>query len=125
MGLDVNAIREKRQPFPYFPNVLVTLEIDKNVTPKQSPYFRIPAPIMEEVEAELQKLLELDIIESAVEIFQKEMTKMLSGREGAIMYLDDVAVAGSEQNHDVRLKKVLDTLKENNASLNLIEQPKV
>lgn len=217
VGLSVNGIKEKHHPFASFPKVMVTLEIDPEVKPKQSPYFRIPAPIMEDVLSELQKLQDLDIIEvasnpcnwisplivvpksggsfrlcvdmreankaikrvpfpvptiesclnqlrnatkfskidlekayhhvmlseesrdittfmtplgamrykrlmfgvkPAVEVFQKVMTEMLAGCEGTIIYLDDIAVAGSEQNHDERLEKVLKVLKANNASLN-------
>lgn len=65
VGLEVNKIKESCAPFPAFPNVLVRIEVDPTVKPKQTPYFRIPAPIMEEVMGEIQKLIDLDIIEQA------------------------------------------------------------
>lgn len=213
MGLEVSGIKESNIAFPAFPNVMVRIEIDSSVKPKQTPYFRIPAPIMEDVLVEISKLLDLDIIEQAPnpcnwispmivvtkagggfrlcvdmreankaikrepfpmptietclnqlskatkfskidlekafhhvrlaeesrdittfmtprgpmrnkrlmfglncapEIFQKIMFEMLIGCEGTINFIDDIAVAGTDESHDIRLKTVLGILKANN-----------
>lgn len=64
VGLDVQGLAENQAPFPSFPGVQVRLEIDPEVTPKQTTYYRIAAPLMEGVLKELNKLLRLDIIET-------------------------------------------------------------
>lgn len=216
IGLDVQAIKETKH-FPAFPNIVVKLEINPEVVPKQTSYYRIPAPIRDEVMAELESLIEQDIIElvegpcswisplivvskssggfrlcvdmreankairrenypmptietclnelnratvfskidlkkayhhvrlaeesrnittfmtprgpmrykrlmfgvnCAPEIFQRIMCEMLNGCEGTVSFLDDIAVAGTIENHDERLQKVLGRLKSNNATLN-------
>lgn len=58
-------------------------------------------------------------ISSAPELFQKIMEKMLIQCEGSINFIDDILVFGSTENeHDSRLKIVLEVLKENNVLLN-------
>ncbi|XP_069504413.1 exosome complex component RRP42 isoform X1 [Ambystoma mexicanum] len=50
---------------------------------------------------------------SAASVFQSIMHKLLGGEKGVMCYQDDVLVCGSdEKEHDVRLKRVLDILKE-------------
>nr|XP_029712665.1 uncharacterized protein K02A2.6-like [Aedes albopictus] len=46
-------------------DVLVTINIDSKVHPVQQPCRRLPIPLQQTVEAELKKLLDLDIIEPA------------------------------------------------------------
>ncbi|XP_049880106.1 uncharacterized protein K02A2.6-like [Pectinophora gossypiella] len=55
----------------------------------------------------------------APELFQKILEKMLIGCEGVINFIDDILVCGSsEDEHDMRLSKVLEVLKNNNVLLN-------
>lgn len=58
-------------------------------------------------------------ITCAPELFQKILEKMLIKCEGVINFIDDILVCGSSaEEHDIRLAKVLETLKENNVLLN-------
>lgn len=58
-------------------------------------------------------------ITSAPELFQKILEKMLLKCDGAINFIDDILIYGrTEQEHDLRLQKVLQVLKENNVLLN-------
>ncbi|XP_072936215.1 uncharacterized protein [Epargyreus clarus] len=58
-------------------------------------------------------------ITCAPELFQKIVEKMLTGLDGVINFIDDILVYGEDENqHDKRLSKVLDVLKENNVLLN-------
>uniref|UniRef100_A0A3B3XMK2 ribonuclease H n=1 Tax=Poecilia mexicana TaxID=48701 RepID=A0A3B3XMK2_9TELE len=58
-------------------------------------------------------------ITSAPEIFQREMTKLLEGQEGVATYMDDILIyADTPEQHEARLKKTLDTLKEAGLRLN-------
>ncbi|CAH2107517.1 unnamed protein product [Euphydryas editha] len=55
----------------------------------------------------------------APELFQKILEKMLIRCEGAVNFIDDILIWGStEEEHDSRLTKVKDILKENNVLLN-------
>lgn len=58
-------------------------------------------------------------ISLAPEVFQREMSKILEGKEGVICQMDDILVFGeSKETHDVRLQSVLNTLKEAGLTLN-------
>lgn len=58
-------------------------------------------------------------INCAPEIFQRIMTEMLRPAEGVIVFIDDIVIfAKTREEHDMRLKKVLSILKQNNATLN-------
>lgn len=58
-------------------------------------------------------------ISCAPEIFQKILERILSGCEGCLNYIDDIIIYGADKTeHDERLKKVLQRLKENNVTLN-------
>lgn len=58
-------------------------------------------------------------INCAPELFQKTMEQVLSGCDGCLIFIDDVIVHGSDQEeHDTRLKKVLQRLDEWNVVLN-------
>ena len=58
-------------------------------------------------------------IKSAPEVFQKIMTQMVEHIEGAEAIIDDILVWGATQEeHDLRLRKVLDRAKEFNLKLN-------
>lgn len=55
----------------------------------------------------------------APELFQKILEKMLIKCEGVINFIDDILIWGStEEEHDLRVAKVLEVLKENNVVLN-------
>lgn len=55
----------------------------------------------------------------APEIFQKLMEQILSGCEGVLVFIDDIVVhAPTKGCHDLRLKKVLNRLREFNVTLN-------
>ena len=58
-------------------------------------------------------------ISCAPEMFQKILEKMLLGCDGTFNFIDDIIVHGStEKEHDDRLKKLLQVLKENDVLLN-------
>lgn len=58
-------------------------------------------------------------ISCAPEMFQKIIEKMLLGCEGTANFIDDIIVYGTtEQEHDQRLNKVLEVLKNNDVLLN-------
>lgn len=58
-------------------------------------------------------------VSSAPEIFQREMTKLLSGISGVIVLMDDILVFSSnEAEHDVILQKVLNRIRESGLKLN-------
>lgn len=58
-------------------------------------------------------------IACAPELFQKILEKMLIKCEGIINFIDDILIWGSsEEEHDLRLSKVLEVLRENNVLLN-------
>ena len=58
-------------------------------------------------------------ISCAQEMYQKVIQQLLQGCEGANNILDDIIVHGKNQKeHDKRLLKVLQTLKENNLTVN-------
>lgn len=57
-------------------------------------------------------------ISCAPEIFQKVIERMLLGCDGVISFIDDILVYGEDlQEHDMRLKKVMNVLEENNVIL--------
>ncbi|XP_055309417.1 uncharacterized protein K02A2.6-like [Sitodiplosis mosellana] len=58
-------------------------------------------------------------INCAPEIFQKLMEQILSGCEGVLVYIDDIVIyAPTKELHDLRLRKVLDRIREFNITLN-------
>ena len=58
-------------------------------------------------------------ISAAPELYQYVMNEILAGLDGVIVYLDDVLVFGKDQQeHDMRLEKVLCRLSENGVRLN-------
>ena len=58
-------------------------------------------------------------IKSAPEVFQKKMSQVLEDIDGAEAIVDDILVWGRDiQEHDARLKKVLDRVKEVSLKLN-------
>ena len=59
-------------------------------------------------------------ITSAPEYFQKKMSAILSGEEGVICLMDDILIYGkNNEEHQQRLEKVLDKLREANVTLNI------
>lgn len=59
---------------------------------------------------------------SASEIFHRAMDNMLEGLEGVRCYVDDVVIWGStQQEHNERLKKVLQRIRENGLKLNRVK----
>ncbi|XP_060806004.1 uncharacterized protein K02A2.6-like [Amyelois transitella] len=57
-------------------------------------------------------------IACAPEIFQKTLERILLGCEGTINFIDDILIHGKNiEEHDRRLKKVIETLEENNVVL--------
>ena len=58
-------------------------------------------------------------IASAPELFQKRMSKILEGLDGVVCLMDDVLVFGKDRNeHDLRLKQVLERVREAKVTLN-------
>ena len=58
-------------------------------------------------------------VHSASEVFQKRMTEMFENVEGVVCYIDDVLVWGrSKEEHDERLRTVLEVIRDNNVKLN-------
>lgn len=59
-------------------------------------------------------------IKCAPEIFQERFKSIFDKIEGSDIYIDDLIIWGrNKQEHDLRLKKVLDTARENNVKFNL------
>lgn len=57
-------------------------------------------------------------ISCAPEIFQKVIERMLLGCEGVINFIDDILIYGEDLvEHDIRLRKVINVLEENNVIL--------
>ena len=57
-------------------------------------------------------------ISSAPEVFQSRMNTVLNGLEGVICLIDDVLIHGNDKNeHDKRLRKVLERLQESGVTL--------
>ena len=56
-------------------------------------------------------------LSSAPELFQKRMSKLLEGMEGVVCLIDDVLIF--EEEHDVRLRAVLDRMAKAGTTLNL------
>ncbi|XP_053607193.1 uncharacterized protein K02A2.6-like [Plodia interpunctella] len=57
-------------------------------------------------------------ISCAPEIFQKVLERMLLGCDGVFNFIDDILIFGRDlEEHDKRLKKVMEVLKENNVVL--------
>ncbi|XP_041786794.1 uncharacterized protein K02A2.6-like [Anopheles merus] len=63
VGLEVQNIEERCQPFPKFPGIQIRLSINKEVPPKKISYVRIPIALEKKVESKIQQMLETDIIE--------------------------------------------------------------
>ena len=58
-------------------------------------------------------------ISSAPEIFQRKMQKVIGGLDGVLCHMDDILVyGGSQEEHDVRVQKVLTRLMEAGVTLN-------
>ena len=58
-------------------------------------------------------------ISCAPEIFQREMHKVLIDLQGVVCQMDDILIHGaSEEEHDIRLKKVLERLQQAGVTLN-------
>ncbi|XP_064646192.1 uncharacterized protein LOC135499377 [Lineus longissimus] len=58
-------------------------------------------------------------ISSSAEVFNKAVTQILENLEGVISYIDDLLVWGrTKEEHDERLRKVLDRLREKGLKLN-------
>ena len=54
-----------------------------------------------------------------VKYSRKRMTEMFENVEGVVCYIDDVLVWGrSKEEHDERLRKVLEVIRDNNVKLN-------
>jgi len=57
-------------------------------------------------------------IVSASEVFQKAVSEMIEDIEGAVSIIDDILIWGKDmKEHDERLKRVLDRVRENNLKL--------
>ena len=55
----------------------------------------------------------------APEIFQRVVDDMLQGLDGVIVYIDEILVFGrDQQEHDIRMQRVLQRLKDANLKLN-------
>lgn len=63
VGISVDNITAKVEPFPKFPNVQVKLSIDKSVPPRLISYLRVPVAMEEKVDAKIMEMLQTDIIE--------------------------------------------------------------
>lgn len=58
-------------------------------------------------------------ISCAPELFQKVMEKLLLGCDGCIVYIDDILIfAAKEEEHDIRLERILNRLKNAGVLLN-------
>ncbi len=58
-------------------------------------------------------------IHSASEVFHKRMSQIVDGVEGVVSYIDDILVSGrTKEEHDNRLRQILERLRQNNVKLN-------
>ncbi len=58
-------------------------------------------------------------LHSAPEVFHKYMIQMIDGIEGTMCYIDDILVSGkTKEEHDARLRQVLDAARKYNVKLN-------
>jgi hypothetical protein len=58
-------------------------------------------------------------LKSASEVFQRKMSEILAGTKGVINLMDDCLVGGKTlEEHDARLREVLQRFKDNNVTLN-------
>lgn len=58
-------------------------------------------------------------ITSAPEIFQRRMQELLHDHEGTVVYMDDILVFGATlEEHNSRLKKVMETIRASGLKLN-------
>lgn len=66
IGLNILAINEKsaETPFPKMKGISIDIPIDNNVLPVIQPLRRIPVPLEEKVDKQLNKLIQSDIIET-------------------------------------------------------------
>ena len=57
----------------------------------------------------------------SADVFQREMSKLLEGIEGALVYIDDLLLVtcGSYEHHLEQLKKILDKMKESQIQINM------
>lgn len=66
VGFDINSVQANKQtPFPKIRGIVVEIPIDHDVQPVQQSYRRPPIAWESKIEAKLQSLLEMDIIEPA------------------------------------------------------------
>lgn len=78
VGLNVNTIQEIKEggrppvtagskPFPKVPKMQFHFEVDQQIMPKKSMYFRVPVAVEDLVDKKLDEMLEQDIIEEVHE----------------------------------------------------------
>lgn len=58
---------EAASPFPKFKNVLIEIPVDTTVKPVSQPYRRVPIPLEQKINDQLQRLMQADIIEKVQE----------------------------------------------------------
>lgn len=63
VGLSVQNVDTKWNPFPKFPDVQVKLSVDETVPPRKISYLRVPEPMVKKVDDKIDEMLRLDIIE--------------------------------------------------------------
>lgn len=67
VGLHVNVVKENQltnqSPFPKAPGIQIEFEIDRNVIPKKTAYFRVPLGVENLVDEKLETMLAQDVIE--------------------------------------------------------------
>lgn len=63
LGLSVNSIQNNLKPFPKIKDIVVDLKIDQSIKPVKQPCRRVPMPLEEKIDAKIDELLQLDIIE--------------------------------------------------------------
>ncbi|XP_036347851.1 uncharacterized protein LOC118757229, partial [Rhagoletis pomonella] len=103
LGLGVNRV-EVGQPFPKMKGVQIKLSIDPTVKPVQQPMRRVPIALEKQGLFRYKRLM--FGINSAPEIFQRVIEKLLCSCNNAFNYIDDIIVFGkTEQEHDEAVKR--------------------
>lgn len=63
----ISRVDTMKEPFPKMKGITLSLPIDRSVSPVIQPLRRCPIPLLQQVEAKLKELLQLDIIEKVTQ----------------------------------------------------------
>lgn len=102
---NTNSVQQQiKEPFPKVKDVIVEISIDPNVKPVIQPLRRAPIALLEQIEAKIQELLELDIIEpmTGPVIWQSPLVPIVKENGDLRLCVDDMRRANEailRENH--------------------------